>query len=529
MRMGDILQTTPLIASLRAKHPGARIDMIINEGFLEVGNRVGVDTVYPFPVHSFRGMLSREEGFPFQAYKNLNDFLRTLNENESYDTVVNLTPSRFGAALGSLISNTAYVGMGIQEDGSFQAMDPWTAYLVAMMSNRRNNPFHLVDIWLRTMKQPGAGRGLHMDLVPEDFKQAQALLTASGLCPDRDVLIGFQVSASEKEKCWSEKEFVRLGQMLARNLKARIVLFGVEAENGLCTRIQTEIPGAVNLAGKTGLGDLAVLLKRCRMLISNDTGTLHVATAMGTPVIVVSVGPVFFRETGPYGEGHWVFQARLPCSPCSFHTSCPRPVCKEKIRAEDIFSVVDPVLRGEKEVPTEFSADLACYRSGIDDQGFLEFFSCNPQAEDKKLSLYKGLWQVLLEGTVPETSPLSDACLDPDTLAGWSRLDFLLQRAVKLIRQMHGTGQDQGANAFRWEILTGNFKTVEKEMKQLALEVIDIFPFVNYLLLRREALSLHDPLQFLKGASSLYALMAEQVDRRVLNPYETEVISDGRQ
>ena len=141
----------------------------------------------------------------------------------------------------------------------------------------------------------------------------------------------------------------------------------------------------MNLAGRTGVGELAGVLKRCRVLVTNDTGTQHVAAAVGTPVVVVSVGPVFFRETGPYGEGHLVFQARMPCAPCSFHVTCTKPVCKEKIRAEFVYKALVRLLRGEEGVPTDLPQDVSCYRSSFDDEGCLAFTLKSPTPEDRQL------------------------------------------------------------------------------------------------------------------------------------------------
>ena len=103
-----------------------------------------------------------------------------MNGEEAYDLVFNLTPSKSAASFCSLIAHDECQGMWLGEDGSFQAADPWAAYLVAMMANRRTNPFHLVDIWLRTLGQRGP-RKLQMFLSAEDVRGAEALLTECGV------------------------------------------------------------------------------------------------------------------------------------------------------------------------------------------------------------------------------------------------------------------------------------------------------------------------------------------------------------
>src|SRR4030065_2446567 len=96
----------------------------------------------------------------------------------------------------------------------------------------------------------------------------------------------------------------------------------------------------VNFIGKTGIGELAAFLKRCSLLVSNDTGPLHLATAVGTKVIDIFTANVHFLETGPYGEGHYVIQADIPCVPCSFNVKCNNMVCKDLIKPEIVIEVV---------------------------------------------------------------------------------------------------------------------------------------------------------------------------------------------
>jgi hypothetical protein len=353
-----------------------------------------------------------------------------------------------------------------------------------------------------------------MFLSTEDVRGAEALLTECGVSMDRDLLVGFQVSASQEEKCWSEKEFVRLGQALHQGLNARVLLFGVAGEAALCERIGARIPGAVNLAGKTGIGELAGALKRCRVLVANDTGTQHVAAAVGTPVVVVSVGPVFFRETGPYGEGHLVFQARMPCAPCSFNVSCTKPVCKEKIKAEFVYKALVRLLRGEEGVPTGLPTDVSCYRSSFDDEGCLAFTLKNPTPEDRHLQACKGFWHALLEDRPLNVSVGAQEGLHPETIPAWSRLQSLLTRSSGLMDGIRRAGNGKGTNAAQLQVLSGNLGIAEQEMKRLALEAEDLAPVIHYLFLRREALSIQDPFRFLQESSALYSQVAEQLSHR---------------
>ena len=203
MRMGDILQMTPLIQALRQSRPDARISMLLNEAFVDVANRIDVDAVLTFPVHSLVEAVSEKENL-VQSYRDLKELVSTVNGEEAYDLIFNLTPSKSAASFCSLIAHDACRGMWLGEDGSFQAVDPWAAYLVAMMADRRTNPFHLVDIWLRTLGQRGP-RKLQMFLSAEDVRGAEAVLTECGVDLDRDLLVGFQVSATRRRSAGAKE------------------------------------------------------------------------------------------------------------------------------------------------------------------------------------------------------------------------------------------------------------------------------------------------------------------------------------
>jgi ADP-heptose:LPS heptosyltransferase len=483
--------------------------MVLNEAFVDVAQRIDVDKIHPFPMRSLVELTSGKETF-FQAYTRLREAIRAVEGQGGYDFVFNLTPSRSASFFASLIAHEARAGTWVGKDGSFLAVDPWAAYLVAMTANRRTNPFHLIDIWLGQIGQRGPGK-VYMSLTAEDQCRADALLADCGIHLDRDLLLGFQVSASQREKCWSEKEFIRLGQNLQQSLQARVLLFGVAGEEALCQRICAHVPGSVNLAGKTDVGRLAGALKRCRVLVTNDTGTQHVATAVGTKVVVISVGPVFFRETGPYGEGHLVFQARLPCAPCSFNGSCLNPVCKEKIRADMVYRALVRVLQGEDGLLADLPEDVSCYRSGFDEDGRLTFSTLRPTDEEDRLQANRGFWHGLLEGRSTSPRAPMPASLDTETVVGWSRLSDLLTRSSALVQKIRRASENDSNASLRLRVLSGNLSDTEQEMRHLAKETIEMAPLVHYLLLRREALSTRDPFRFLRETASLYSQAAEQI------------------
>jgi len=94
----------------------------------------------------------------------------------------------------------------------------------------------------------------------------------------------------------------------------------------------------INLGGRTSLSELAYLYKKARFVITTDSGPMHLAAAVGTPVIAL-FGPTDPARTGPYGEGHTIVREELPCSPC-FLKKCPTKKCMKEILPEQVFAVV---------------------------------------------------------------------------------------------------------------------------------------------------------------------------------------------
>jgi heptosyltransferase-2 len=155
-------------------------------------------------------------------------------------------------------------------------------------------------------------------------------------------------------KRWPEQRFIDAAIQIQRRVRCRWLVFGLASEKEMASRIAAGIQQAAepaqrdscvfNLAGSTSLGELCAALKLCRVVLTNDSGPMHVAAAVGTPV-VVPFGSTSPELTGPGLPGdprHELLRANVPCSPC-FLRECPIDFrCMTGISVE---SVVEAVLR----------------------------------------------------------------------------------------------------------------------------------------------------------------------------------------
>ena len=129
-------------------------------------------------------------------------------------------------------------------------------------------------------------------------------------------------------KRWPVEKFIFAAQQIQQRTSCTWILFGSKADVAIASRIESAMPSPPsaiwNLAGKTGLRELMALLKLCRVLLTNDSGPMHVAAALGTPV-VVPFGSTSPELTGPGLPGdarHRLLKSDAPCSPC-FLRECP--------------------------------------------------------------------------------------------------------------------------------------------------------------------------------------------------------------
>ena len=146
-------------------------------------------------------------------------------------------------------------------------------------------------------------------------------------------LVAINPVARWKTKLWEKEKFAELSDWLNAQLGFHVVFTGSQSDRSIIEDIINRSDyGAINLAGKTSLKELAYLYSRCRLLISTDTGPMHIAAAMRCRVIAL-FGPTAPWRTGPYGKGHIVIRNPVDCSPC-FRKNCRDMRCMRTITTD---------------------------------------------------------------------------------------------------------------------------------------------------------------------------------------------------
>jgi len=142
-------------------------------------------------------------------------------------------------------------------------------------------------------------------------------------------------------KCWPRENHARLARRLVREKGARVLVFGGEGEREAARQLASSAgEGVFSLAGETDLPLLAALVRLCRLVVANDSGPLHLAAAVGTPVIGL-FGSTDPRATGPRGRRVRVIYKNVSCSPCLLRV-CPTDLrCLTRITPEEVMAAAE--------------------------------------------------------------------------------------------------------------------------------------------------------------------------------------------
>jgi len=334
--MGDLLQTTPLISGLKRKYPAAEITILAQESFRRICAGIpGVDKTLSFDAEEYVARLSDERKSVEENYLKLWRFLKKAGSD--YDLVVNLSHSNLSGIMAYIIGGKDCRGIVMTDNGRFVVKHPWMNYFFYVTAHRKYNTFNLVDMYNLTGETDLSDSKLYYK-VPEELKSyPDEVLNGRG-----KEYVGFQLGASTESRRWPPQYFGELAELIRRKYGCEIIAFGSNSERDLLREMREIYQGPLfDMMGKTTIPQLAALLSRCNYLITNDTGTMHLAAAVGTPVIAVFLGEARCSDTGPYTEKALILEANIDCAPCEYNTKCEHYQCRECILPEDILFAME--------------------------------------------------------------------------------------------------------------------------------------------------------------------------------------------
>jgi heptosyltransferase-3 len=354
--LGDSILAAPVFRNLRAWRPDAWIAAACYEGTRDlVSIHAEIDEVVEMPRPGRYGAL----GYAARWLS----LVRRLRRHR-HDLVLDLMQTDRSSLLCAALRSERRVGFVKGRPGLRQRVytdsTPW--------ADGEDAP-HAVDQYFRPLAVVGVPmRTRAVDLHPGQAARtaARARLAAAGVDRARP-LVACHPGASAANKCWPTADLAAACDHVQQRLGARVLLLGGPREADALDAIRTAMASQPVVIEETlPLGELAAVLGECDLFFGHDSGPMHVAAAVGTPVVALfgASAPAQWR---PLGEGHLVLRPAMPCTACVEPTLCapPNPYrmhCVRRITRGEVLAALaskleQPVARGASRAAVEPPAD----------------------------------------------------------------------------------------------------------------------------------------------------------------------------
>jgi lipopolysaccharide heptosyltransferase II len=336
-RIGDLLMTHEALALLRSRLPSADIDLVVGSWNGPLAHAMAVaNRVDPLDAP----WLARDR--PGSSWTRLRAHARGWRRL-GYDLAINLEPDIRSNLL--LWWSGAARRVGYFTGGGGALLTDAAAYDPALHTH--NNAMRLVRL-----VTPGAAAAPsaspRLQLPEAAHERARGLLAPAlgAMC------IGIHASGGRPVKQWHAGRFAEVATALAREYRATIVLTGAPADAAIVREVEAGIPAGVrvlNVCGQGDVLDLAAVIERLAVFVTGDTGPMHLAAAVGTPVVAL-FGPSVPARYAPRAAVSRLVRVDLPCSPCNRIRLPPDrcrghvPDCLDGISADHVIDVTRGLL-----------------------------------------------------------------------------------------------------------------------------------------------------------------------------------------
>ncbi len=354
--LGDVVQTFPVLNKLRRRYPSAQVDWLVAQPFAELlANNPAISNVIEF---------EREEwSTPWRLAPFVNTArLAARLRRTGYDLVLDLQGQLRSAVFARATGAPVRIGFDKPRASSWQASArtfPGSARQHAWQGAREgshlaythhiplpNIDVHPVDRYLDACAMLGLDDGaadFSFPIPPEAGGRIDALLDYYEIAKADLAVIAPGTIWETKQ--WGAAGFAEVARSFLQKRFA-VTLIGSDRDRAVCDAVAAAAPGVVNLAGETTLTELAALIRRSAVCLSNDSGPMHLAVALGRPVVSV-FGPTDPTWAGPYRRDGAVVRTDLPCSPCYLRqlSRCPNGhACMHGVSAEAVIARADSLL-----------------------------------------------------------------------------------------------------------------------------------------------------------------------------------------
>jgi len=353
--IGDVLFSTPLIRAIRRTFPAASLAYLCNRRTQEILRRnPHLDELFIYEKDELVRLLkSRRIVAILRVLRLLNQIRR-----RRFDIVIDLSLGERYSFLLAALGVRRRIGFDFRRRGRF------LTHRIAIEGYAQR---HVVTYYATLLSRIGIrllDETFELNLLPQDREDVGRWVQALGLRKGQRVIglvpaggISWGLQANFRR--WSKEGFIAVGRVLSEQYDATVFVFGEPQDDEICQDIACAIgPRAVDLSGRTSMGQFVGLIGCCDLVISNDGGPVHIAASQRIPTVSI-FGPVDPEVYGPHpktGEHRTVYNAQLPCRPC-YHQfklpPCPyERACLRTIEPEEVLDVCRRLLEQRQESPS---------------------------------------------------------------------------------------------------------------------------------------------------------------------------------
>lgn len=332
--IGDVLLSTPALHYLRKVFPGAKIDVAVRPGGEQVlAHNPDINNLIPVKMPRL------------SAGANLRDFKKAglaaeqirKQSGADYDLGIDLRSDLRTIYILHKLSLPIRVAQAIRSGGF------WLTHK-APFTGQQHEVLRKLDI-VKFIRGAGSSKisdELVFPVSKEAEREAQSIIRQNGIGANEDFAV-MHIFAGWQPKEWPQNRFAEIADYLYQQYDLRSVIIGTEAEARRIDASALNREGVINIAGQTSLAETAAVIGFGQIFIGNDSGPMHLAAAMQTPVVAL------FGQNTPQRYGPWrcpaeVLYHPVECSPCP-QTECKRqPSCMELIKVVEVKKAIDKLI-----------------------------------------------------------------------------------------------------------------------------------------------------------------------------------------
>jgi len=360
--IGDTAMAASFFSLLRNKYPCSEIYFLSNKTAQNIyGASSIVDHYIDNPLNVFLDQIAAGQRPKLQELIPAISYFVKILTIQRFDLCINLQILPQSAVLTKMVQATEVIGMTLTEDGMPVILgNVWAAHLFGTSAGlmRRFNPLHRNEIFRLMIGDETPPPLNPASLIRADsIDSVQKRFDASGI-EDQDRVIGLFPMATWPTRIWPR--FDKLAKMLEDRFNAKILMFGSQDDDAAITGIVESSKSSALKIANLDLNELMAAICGCDLIITNDTGPMHLASLLKQKVVAL-MGSTSIREVGPWQSEFVVLQSDQ-CRECYKETCDKADFCMDHITVEDVVQAADALIdSGERKTDLKVSENVSWY------------------------------------------------------------------------------------------------------------------------------------------------------------------------